>query len=76
MDDEVLERRDSHASSSHEVSLEPIFKRREDLGKHSVYILTSLKTEIARSVRGPTLQGPRAEDALAEPYFVQNILVT
>ena len=25
------------ASSSHEVSLEPIFKRREDLGKHSVY---------------------------------------
>ena len=27
----------SHASSSHEVSLEPIFKKREDLGKHSVY---------------------------------------
>ena len=27
----------SHASSSHEVSLEPTFKRREDLGKHSVY---------------------------------------
>ena len=27
---------DSLASSSHEVSLEPIFKRREDLGKHSV----------------------------------------
>ena len=27
---------DSHASSSHEVSLEPTFKRREDLGKHSV----------------------------------------
>ena len=26
-----------HASSSHEVSLEPIFKRREDLGRHSVY---------------------------------------
>ena len=24
-------------SSSHEASLEPIFKRREDLGKHSVY---------------------------------------
>ena len=37
MDDRVPERRDSHASSSHEVSLEPIFKRREDLGKHSVY---------------------------------------
>ena len=38
MDDEVPERGDSHASSSHEVSLEPTFKRREDLGKHSVYI--------------------------------------
>ena len=25
------------AISSHEVSLEPTFKRREDLGKHSVY---------------------------------------
>ena len=37
VDDDVPERRDSHASSSHEVSLEPIFKRREDLGKHSVY---------------------------------------
>ena len=37
MDDEVPERGDSHASSSHEVSLEPIFKRREDLCKHCVY---------------------------------------
>ena len=27
----------SHASSSHEASSEPTFKRREDLGKHSVY---------------------------------------
>ena len=37
---------DSHASSSHEASLEPTFKRREDSGKHIV-ILISLKTEIA-----------------------------
>ena len=37
VDDEVPERGDSHASSSHEVSLEPTNKRREDLGKHSVY---------------------------------------
>ena len=37
LDDRVPERRDSHASSSHEVSLEPIFRRREDLCKHSVY---------------------------------------
>ena len=37
MDDEVPERRDSHASSSHEASLEPIATRREDLGKHNVH---------------------------------------
>ena len=35
VDDEIPEQGDSHASSSHEVSLEPTFKRREDLGKHS-----------------------------------------
>ena len=27
----------SHANSSHQVSLEPITKRREDLGKHNVH---------------------------------------
>ena len=37
VDDEIPVHGDSHASSSHEVFLEPIFKRREDLGKHSVY---------------------------------------
>ena len=37
VDDRIPERRDSHASSSHEISLEPTFKRREDLDKHSVY---------------------------------------
>ena len=36
VDDEVPDRGDSHASSSHEVSSEPTFKRREDLGKHNV----------------------------------------
>ena len=30
VDDEIPERGDSHASSSHEVSLESTFKRRED----------------------------------------------
>ena len=35
VDDEIHEH--GHASSSHEVSLEPTFKRREDLCKHSVY---------------------------------------
>ena len=71
VDDRVLEHRESHASSSHEVSLEPTSMRCEDLGKHSVFFLISLKTEIARSVRGPKLEGLRAEDAMAEPYFVQ-----
>ena len=37
MDDEIPLQGGSHASSSHEVSLEPTTKRREDLGKHSVY---------------------------------------
>ena len=37
VDDEVPEYRDSQASSSHEVSLEPTSKRREDLGNHNVY---------------------------------------
>ena len=37
VDDEVPERRDSHASSSHEVSLEPTSKRSENLSKHSVF---------------------------------------
>ena len=37
VDERVPEQRDSHASSSHEVSLEPTSKRSEDLGKHSVY---------------------------------------
>ena len=37
VDDGVPVHGDSHASSSHEVSLEPITKRREDLGKHNVH---------------------------------------
>ena len=37
MDDEIPLHGGSHASSSHEASLEPTTKRREDLGKHIVY---------------------------------------
>ena len=37
VDDEIPLQGGSHASSSHEVSLEPTTKRRADLGKHSVY---------------------------------------
>ena len=75
VDDEIPEHGDSHASSSHEASLEPIDMRREDLGKHSVQLI-SRKTEFARSVGGRKLQGPREEDAMAEPYLVQKFLVT
>ena len=75
MDDRVPEHRDSHASSSHEPSLE-LCLREVWIWVNTVFTLTSRKTEIARSARGPKLQGPRAEDALAEPYLVQKILVT
>ena len=44
--------------------------------ENTVLILTSLKTEIAKSVRGTKLQGPRAEDARAKPYLEPQILVT
>ena len=37
MDDRVPERRDSHASSSREPSLEPTPTRSVDLGNHSIY---------------------------------------
>ena len=37
MDDEILEHGVSHASPSHDLSLEPTSKRREDLGKHNVF---------------------------------------
>ena len=72
VDDSVPEHRDSNASSSHE----PIFSLREvPIWVNTVFTLTSRKTEIARSVRGPMLEGPRAEDALAELYLVLKILV-
>ena len=63
VDDEIPVQGDSHVSSSHEASLEPLFKRREEMGKHSFYTHFP-KTEIARSVEGPKLQGPHAEDAV------------
>ena len=37
VDDEIPSQGGSHASSSHEASLEPTTKRREDLGKHNVH---------------------------------------
>ena len=52
VDDRVPEHKDSHARSSHGSTLEP--------ERSAVFILTSRKTEIARSVKGPKLQGPHA----------------
>ena len=75
MDDEISGHGDSHASSSHEVSLEP-HSRDVRICVHTVFILMSLRTEIARSARGQKLQGPRAGDAMVEPYLVLTILVT
>ena len=37
VDDEIPSQGGSHASSSHDVSLEPTAKRREDLGKQNVH---------------------------------------
>ena len=75
MDDRVPEHRDSHASSSHEVSLEPTPTRSEDLGKHSVYthFPKDRNCEICQRTK---ITRARAEDAMAEPYLVQKILVT
>ena len=72
MDERVPEHRDSHASSSHEVSLELTSKRSEYLGKHSVYthFLKGRSCEICQRTKitrapcrrrnGGTV--PRAED--------------
>ena len=73
VDDRVPEHRDSHVSSSHETSSEPTSTRSADW-VNTVLILTSRKTEVARSASGPKSQMPRAENVLAEPYFMHNFL--
>ena len=72
VNDEIPVQGDSHASSSPEASLEPIFKRREDLGKHRVY--THFPQD--RNCQRTKITSARAEDVLVESYFVQKILVT
>ena len=53
MDKRVPEHRDSHASSSNEVSLEPTSKRREELGKQSVktHVLKDRSCEICQRTK-------------------------
>ena len=55
--------------------LQSLRLREVRIGVSTVFILTSRKTAIARSARGPKSQGPRAQDTLAEPYLVQKFLV-
>ena len=74
VDDEIPVHGGSHASSSHEALQSPRL-REVWIWVNTQFILTSLETEIARSVRGPKLQEPRAEDALPEPYLVQKTLM-
>ena len=75
VDDEIPLQGGSHASSSHEASLEPTTKRREDLGKHSVYahFPQDRNCEICKRTN---ITRARAEDAMAKPYLVLKNLVT
>ena len=75
VDDEIPLQGGSHASSSHEASLEPTTKRREDLGKHNVHthFPKDRNCEICKRTK---ITRPHAEDAKAKPYFEPQILVT
>ena len=75
VDDEIPSQGGSHASSSHEASLEPTTKRRDDLGKHNVHthFPKDRNCEICKRTK---LQGLRAEDALAKPYLELSTSVT
>ena len=73
VDEEIPLQGGSHASPFHEASRQG---RDVRIWVSTVFILISLKTEIARSVKGPKLQGPHAEDAMAKPYLVLKNLLT
>ena len=75
VDDEIPLQGGSHASSSHEASLEPTTKRREDLGKHNVHthFPKDRNCEICQRTK---ITRPRAEDARAKPHLELSILVT
>ena len=74
-DDEIPEQGGSHASSSHEASLEPTTKRREDLGKYSVYTHFPKDRNCEICQRTKITRAP-CRRRLVEPYLVQKILVT
>ena len=76
VDDEIPLQGNSHASFSHETSLEPTTKRREYLNMHSVHTHCHKKKKITRFANGPKLQGPHAKNAMAMPYFKPQNFVT
>ena len=65
VDDEIPVHGGSHASSSHEASLEPTTKRREDVGKHSVktHFRKDRNCEICKRTK---ITRAHAEDAIVE----------
>ena len=75
VDERVPEHRDSHASSSHEVSLEPTRTKSEELGKHSVktHFPKDRNCEICKRTK---ITRAHAEDAVAKPYLELINLVT
>ena len=58
VDDEIPVHGDSHASSSHEASLKPTFKRSVDLGKHSVYTHFPKDRNCEICIRTQNYKGP------------------
>ena len=75
VDDRVPEHRDSHASSSHEPSLEPTPTKSADLGKHSVCTRFPKDRKCEVCFRTKITRDP-CRRPLAESYLVQKNLVT
>ena len=76
MDDEIPLQGGSHASSSHEVSLEPTTRRSEDVGKHNVHTHFPKDRNLRDLQADQNYKGLRAEDAKAKPYLVLTTSVT
>ena len=67
-DDEIPLKGGSLESSSHEASLEPTTKRREDLGKHNVHAHFP-KDQNCEICKRTKITRAHAEDAMAKPYL-------
>ena len=75
MDDEIPLQGGSHASSSHEVSLESTTKRREDLGKHNVHTHFPKDRNCEICKRTKITRAP-CRSVMGKPYLELSILVT